>query len=384
MDWLVFGDDWGRYPTTTQHLIMNLPEEDRVIWVDSIGMRTPEFSGADFKRVFEKLGAMFSAKNNAEAEDASSQEGIYNHARDNFIRISPKVLPWHLNSLVRKFNFSSLQKDVSRAMKVLGIEKPNLLFSNPVAYFYKDIISANSVSYLRLDFYEDFPGCDPKLVRACEPYLVRDCDHLFGTAQALLYEDASLKNKCTYLPQGVDIEHFSKASLESNINKTLGFIGSIDNRINFELVEEVAELASDWNLEFIGVMSEFPDSLAKKNNIHVKSAIPYSDVPYVYNNWTAAWIPYKLNKVTERINPLKIREYAATGIPHHCTPMPEAKNVDLGTYISNDAHEIVAWLNNLLINEHNQQREERRTKVQDQTWLNKAAQLRDVINKTNT
>ena len=44
IDWIVFADDWGRLPSTTQHLIRHLPESDRVIWIDgrwSSALRSP-------------------------------------------------------------------------------------------------------------------------------------------------------------------------------------------------------------------------------------------------------------------------------------------------------------------------------------------------------
>jgi hypothetical protein len=50
MTWLVFGDDWGRHPSTTQHLARHLGEHSRVIWIDSIGMRSPTLSAADARR----------------------------------------------------------------------------------------------------------------------------------------------------------------------------------------------------------------------------------------------------------------------------------------------------------------------------------------------
>ena len=38
MEWIVFGDDWGAHPSTTQHLVLHLPAEGAVIWVATIGL----------------------------------------------------------------------------------------------------------------------------------------------------------------------------------------------------------------------------------------------------------------------------------------------------------------------------------------------------------
>lgn len=377
MDWLVFGDDWGRYPTTTQHLIMNLPDTDRVVWVDSIGMRSPKLDLGDIQRIFNKAKGLL-----APSTKNLSNSSIYQKQRDNFVRVSPKVLPWHLSNKVRRYNHNSLNRQVSAALSDSEITEPIVLLSNPVAYFYLQDIAVKHLCYLRLDFYEDFPGCDPDLVRACEPALIQNCDSLFGTAHALLDEKLDSKN-AHYLPQAVDISHFRKASVEDKNTKKIGFIGSIDDRIDFELVEKTALLLSDWTFEFIGNTNAFAQQALSKMppNVLALPAISYQEVPSVYNGWQAAWIPYKINHMTKRINPLKIREYLATGIAHHSTNLPEVLAIDKGTFISNEATEIRDWILNVAIKESKSDRLKRRESVELDTWAQRSKEMRELISE---
>lgn len=53
---VVFGDDWGRHPSTTRHLVSHLPADFPVVRINSIGMRPPRLRLADFSRVIEKMG----------------------------------------------------------------------------------------------------------------------------------------------------------------------------------------------------------------------------------------------------------------------------------------------------------------------------------------
>ena len=57
MDWIIFGDDWGRHPSTTQHLVSRFQENDRILWIDSIGMRSPKLSVTDGARAIRKTSA---------------------------------------------------------------------------------------------------------------------------------------------------------------------------------------------------------------------------------------------------------------------------------------------------------------------------------------
>lgn len=56
-DLIVFGEDWGGLPSSTQHLMRHLGTDRRILWVNSIGLRKPRMNLADCKRVLGKLRA---------------------------------------------------------------------------------------------------------------------------------------------------------------------------------------------------------------------------------------------------------------------------------------------------------------------------------------
>ncbi|HMB69540.1 MAG TPA: glycosyltransferase family 1 protein, partial [bacterium] len=52
---VVFADDWGRHPSSCQHLFRRLAPRNRVLWVNTVGTRTPTLSRADLGRAVGKL-----------------------------------------------------------------------------------------------------------------------------------------------------------------------------------------------------------------------------------------------------------------------------------------------------------------------------------------
>src|SRR5690242_9343155 len=52
---VVFGDDWGRHPSTIQHYIRGLLSYYDVDWINTIGTRQPQLTWADLWRGLEKL-----------------------------------------------------------------------------------------------------------------------------------------------------------------------------------------------------------------------------------------------------------------------------------------------------------------------------------------
>ena len=61
-DMVVFGEDWGRHPSSTQHLVRRLSGDRSMLWVNSIGMRRPRLNRADMHRMFEKANSIFSKR----------------------------------------------------------------------------------------------------------------------------------------------------------------------------------------------------------------------------------------------------------------------------------------------------------------------------------
>ena len=52
---LVFSDDWGRHPSSCQHLTRNLLDRYPVLWVNTIGTRAPRLDRQTLRRVAEKI-----------------------------------------------------------------------------------------------------------------------------------------------------------------------------------------------------------------------------------------------------------------------------------------------------------------------------------------
>ena len=65
-DIVVFGEDFGGLPSSTQHLIKHLANNHRILWVNSIGLRQPKFTSKDAKRLVTKLTGSVKQQNNVQ------------------------------------------------------------------------------------------------------------------------------------------------------------------------------------------------------------------------------------------------------------------------------------------------------------------------------
>ncbi len=367
---IVFGDDWGAHPSTTQHLMRHMRPNDRVVWIDSIGMRAPKVDRADIKRILSKLGAL--TKGRADHTGSGAQAP---GAPDAIVR--PMVSPWHRRS--RTLNRALIGAQVARALAELPASSgPRvLLTTNPIAELYAKAIPHDRLVYLKLDDYPNLPGVDAEMVLPSERALMSRADAVLTTARSIAPE----RRASTLLPQGVDWAHFATREHDPAPGAPiLGFFGLFAEWLDDDLILALAKSRPDWILEFVGPSRRDTSAFEAVANIRMSPPVPYAELPARTAGWSAAWIPFARGPLTDGVDPLKLREYLAGGLPTACTGLPEvATRADaLGVQIIDDADDASRWLDALTALESDTSRHARRERVRPDSWGTRARTLRRV------
>ena len=135
-------------------------------------------------------------------------------------------------------------------------------------------------------------------------------------------------------PSSVDRAHFGKARAgitdpadQAGIaHPRLGFYGVIDERIDLNLLDQVAAMRPDWQLVMVGpVVKITEDDLPRRPNIHYLGGKSYEELPTYLGNWDVAMMPFAINEATRFISPTKTPEYLAAGKPVVSTPIRDVK-----------------------------------------------------------
>jgi hypothetical protein len=379
-EWVVFGDDWGAHPSTSQHLARALGATDRVVWFNSLGMRSPQLTRADLRRIAERLKAMLvTALNGAAgpvavvdpASGPAPVTGAHGWRPD---VLNPGVVPFHLNPLVRHANVHWFVRQWAAAGVGPGAVT---LAANPVAAFYAPH-SAPFV-YLRLDDYARLPGVDPTLAREAETAAYRRARLVVYTAHALKPDPARYGGPTLYLPQAVDAAHFGQVPTVVPDSRTIGFFGLLAEWIDFELIRAVAQRLPDWTFEFMGPVRYAPDWLSSLPNVVLRAGVPYSELPASIGHWRAGWMPFAVNELTRAVNPLKAREYLAAGLPSCGTALPELRALAPDVTIIESVDDMVAFVEQQVATDTAAARAERKKRMQAETWSARAATLRAAV-----
>ena len=129
---------------------------------------------------------------------------------------------------------------------------------------------------------------------------------------------------------GVDFDHFHQAAtlerpaldLEAVPGPRLGYIGVIDERLDYELLRNLARANRSWSIVMVGpVVKVDPAALPDEPNIAYLGAREYSALPSYARGFDACLMPFAMNAASFFINPTKTLEYLATGKPVFSTPV---------------------------------------------------------------
>jgi len=180
-----------------------------------------------------------------------------------------------------------------------------------------------TVVYDCMDELALFKGAPEKLIEQ-EKYLVANADIVFTGGKSLYESKAQLHDNVHCFPSSVDEAHFAKAlngiSVPEDIanipGPIVGYFGVIDERINLELINEIAQLKPDVSFVMIGPLAKIGEhDLPRQANIHYLGMKDYKELPGYLKGFNIAMMPFALNDATKYISPTKTLEYMAAGKP---------------------------------------------------------------------
>ncbi len=321
---IVFGDDWGAHPSSVQHLFRRIARTHRTLWVNTLGLRPPRLDRRDAERVVRKLRAMLGPRSEPAVATTSSSD-LDLHV------VAPPMLPWMRPAPLRLANRESVRFAVGRAAERLGMRNPIVVTTVPNGVDGRGIAGSDCLVYYCVDDFTNWPGVDRAAATTLERELLDRCDAVLATSQNLLDTRVPLHGEATLLPHGVDLEHLATASEPSTPmlhgvrrgKPVLGYLGLVDARLDVDLVMSVARARPDWDVVFVGPTDTAPDPRLRGDNVRFVGAVPYARLPEAMASFDVAMLPYVRSELTRSINPLKLREYLASGKPVVATSLPE-------------------------------------------------------------
>lgn len=208
-------------------------------------------------------------------------------------------------------------------------------FYTPQALPMKDLFSPEFVVFDVMDELSLFKGA-PAQLKDREKELLQVADVVIAGGPSLWKAKKEVRPDVINLPSAVDASHFSpkhgeeleqidhyEAALEHDIpHPRIGFFGAIDERLDIELIEAIAEADPHWHVVMVGpVVKIDPAALPQAHNIHWLGQQNYQKLPQLVHEWDVCILPFALNDSTKFISPTKTLEYMAAEKPIVSTPI---------------------------------------------------------------
>ncbi|WP_029006638.1 glycosyltransferase [Azorhizobium doebereinerae] len=315
-DLVVFGEDWGSHPSSTQHLVTRLARSRRVLWVNSIGLRRPRLDAHDLRRLAGKLKALVAgrgAPRPAAATLPAGPAGI----------VSPIAIPWPGSALAEAANRVLLGRQVRGAMAAAGISRPILWASLPSAVSVAGALGERALVYYCGDDFGALTGVDHAPVLEMEARLAARADLIVAASAALAARFPG--RNVLLLPHGVDAALFAApaprpADLPSG--PVAGFYGSISDWLDIAMLVAAARALPGWTFVFVGPVRTDVSALEGLPNVRFLGPRPHDALPAYVQHWDVSLIPFRDTAQIRACNPLKLREYLASGTPIAATRFP--------------------------------------------------------------
>jgi glycosyltransferase involved in cell wall biosynthesis len=316
-DIICFSHDWTGDPLSKTHLMRLLARDNRVLWVNSIGYRTPGLNKADVGRLWKKLKA--------------ARQSLREVEKNIFV-LNPLAIPAYGLGAARAINRWWLRRQVLGAMRKLGFTRPINWVFNPAAAVLARRLGEETLIYQCVDEYSAFSGVASQAILDLEADLLRRADLVIVSADKL-YESKSRYNPRTVIVRhGVDFDHFRKAldpatvvpaEIASLPRPVVGFFGLIADWVDVELMAAVAKKFAPGSLVVLGKATTDVSVLKALPNVHLLGRKPYAELPAYCKGFDVALNPFRINELTLNANPLKVREYLAAGLQVVATNIPE-------------------------------------------------------------
>ena len=368
----VFSDDWGRHPSSCQHLVRQLLDRHCVRWVNTIGTRRPSFDFYSLKRSLEKINAWLALRRD-------DDQGV----NANPAVLAPFMLPSFGSRLSRHINASLLTRSLSEKRE--NADESVAVTTLPVT---ADIVGRLPVSrwvYYCVDDLSEWPGLDKTVLERMERELLDKVDAVITVSENLKERVRKLGRNSSLLTHGVDTQLWRQ--LPKQPSKMLAqfqapyiiFWGVVDQRLDLDCIERLSQSLKTGSLIFAGPDNNPDPRLRELNNVHLIGPVDYEELPRLATAASVLMMPYRDAPVTRAMQPLKLMEYLSTGKPVVCRDLPAVEMWREACHVYRTADEFVSNVQAGLCGAVPPTQTNCRQKLVHQGWANNALEFERVL-----
>jgi glycosyltransferase involved in cell wall biosynthesis len=301
------------------------------------------------------------------------------------------VIPGAASGLAERLHRRMLVAQIRRAIRAVDPRRRMPLqiwtFAPDVPYL-QGKFDEECFLYYCVDEYTEFEGFDTSRIKASEDELIDRADIVITTSESLLDTKGARRPDALLVNHGVDFDHFARAwrvppqppdDLATIPRPIFGFFGLIHHWVDVALLAKVAEMRPYHSFVLIGDCCVDVGELQRQSNVFLLGRRPYEDLPAYCAAFDAGLLLFSRSAMTQNVNPIKMYEYLAAGLPVISTSIPEARRFEGPIALADTAEEFARACDRAVELESTGRREMISRVVESETWLSRVEYLSDAV-----
>ena len=358
---LIFSDDWGRHPSSCQYLTAELlkaaerskgrgtdeagenptdgpnaaarggaisqpvapgshfatcdsqlPVPAQTLWVNTIGTRPPRFDVLTLRRGLEKLAGWL--------RPGTAADGAMTLPPG--LRVAnPRMWPWVRSATARRINRRLLGRQLTPWLAACDGPWTGVT-TIPIAALVMDHLAVGRWVYYCVDDFSVWPGLDGQTLLNLERQVVARADQIICASDTLAGRIETLGRQATVVTHGVHTDFWAAAGespsspwLDSLPHPLAVFWGVVDRRLDTGWLTALAASSQIGSIALVGPQQNPDPALSSLGKVHRIGAVPMEQLPAIASRADVLVMPYLDEPVTRAMQPLKLKEYLATGRP---------------------------------------------------------------------
>jgi hypothetical protein len=183
-----------------------------------------------------------------------------------------------------------------------------------------------------VDDFGEWPGLDQAALRQMEGRLIEQSDEVVAVSTTLQDKLARSGRTAALLTLGVDLDFWARPQetavpeLEGLERPLVVFWGVVDRRMDVAFVSRLAADLRQGTIVLIGPEANSDPALCQSARVVRIPPLAFAQLPCVAREAGVLVMPYADLPVTRAIQPLKLKEYLATGKPAVVRDLPATRD----------------------------------------------------------
>jgi teichuronic acid biosynthesis glycosyltransferase TuaH len=365
----------GPYTKSVVQLMSLLAVKNRILYVEY------PFT---FKDVFTTLlgkiqapvGRMLGLRKRCQVKTTPANFQVYNWVIPPLIPVNA-VKNDSIYRLLLKIDGHIYRHSLKKAIRKLHFDNPVVIYAyNPI---FGDELTGRLNEKISVYYcYDGFPK-DWRSLRAwhADRAFSAHADGIIVTSGYLQTQKLELNPHVALVKNGVDFDMFAKSAkttVSDRVRKRIGYIGSIDDRLDIDFVEYAVGRLPECDWEFTGDL-RYPlvkERLIKYDHVRFFPPVNAEKVPSLLSTYDLGIIPYLCDETNKNIYPLKINEYLAAGVPVVVTRFADLQEFSGIVSFASTADEFLDALKNELENDTEEKITARIDFARNNSWSSRA------------